>query len=174
MVLHSKGWEVTDAPSWLSYDHDRYIMFKINADTPSAAKYKFIREWCSDLYRKDRVKVMLSLKVRRNKYGDLFSVEPHPVIAELSKNQIDRMKHCWGFDTERPGYRNYYNCKTEPEWEDLVSRGIATKQNMNDGETYVYYSLTKLGIDVLRSLKPMLKEVATIYETEILKNKDAH
>jgi hypothetical protein len=82
---------------------------------------------------------------------------------DLSQEQIKDMEHCLGLDWSNKIYRNYV-CFYEPVnyWEDLVSKGLATKRVLKQegliGE-YHYYYLTELGITIIKGLQKPFREI---------------
>jgi hypothetical protein len=67
-------------------------------------------------------------------------------LADLTLTQIGMMRHALGLDYSRKPYRNYYYCSTpNDEWEDLVQRSFATKQEgMREGSVYYFVTYPAL------------------------------
>jgi len=69
--------------------------------------------------------------------------------AMVTTEQLKIMKHMLGLDYEKKPYRNYsYYYEPQPDCEDLVNKGLATKHN-GDKEGHVVYHLTKEGIEMV-------------------------
>ncbi len=77
---------------------------------------------------------------------------------KLSVSQIQMMKHALGLDNpflskRKPeAYRNYYATGDDPEWNDIVEKGLAEKRADPFCKGDVIYHLTTEGIDYLSSL----------------------
>jgi hypothetical protein len=67
-------------------------------------------------------------------------------LADLTPTQIGKMRHALGLDYSRKPYRNYYYCSApNDEWEDLVQKGFATKQEgMREGSVYYFVTYPAL------------------------------
>ncbi len=62
---------------------------------------------------------------------------------ELTDFQKGKLKHAFGLDYSKKPCRNYYHCnKANEEWEDMISKGYATKSHL-DENTVVYYGTLK-------------------------------
>ena len=63
---------------------------------------------------------------------------------EISEEQRKNMLHALGLDYKKKAYRNYYCCsETHEGWNDLVSKGLATKRilqkgMLSEGDCYFY------------------------------------
>lgn len=72
-------------------------------------------------------------------------------MIDISIKQLNKIKHCIGFDKEKykrrkyTTYRNYYNCGgLDVDWEDLSIKGYAKKLAKTD--TFI---VTKKGYDLI-------------------------
>lgn len=147
-IIYKKAYECTYYDWWKvdSCIGDAYAQ-TIYAETASKARYAFYLD-LSEHYEKE---IFMKIKVRRSKYQDLLMPEPHAAIAELSKEQISKMKHAVGFDSAVPGHRNYYQVANDDDWEYLVKMGYAAKgENLN----LPYFYLTDIGKEIVWSIKP--------------------
>lgn len=62
---------------------------------------------------------------------------------DLTDYQIGKLKHAFGLDYSNKPYRNYYHCpRDNEEWEDMVSKGYASKRIYKSGEV-VYFGTLK-------------------------------
>lgn len=125
----------------------------VHAETVSKAKGKVFRssEW------DDFKGFMNTIRIRRHKLHDLVENEVHPLAAQLSPDQIGKMKHTIGEDyygqnNDGEPYRNRYVIENDDDFEYLITLGLAEKSNRLNLN---YYWLTDLGIDVIRSLVPI-------------------
>ena len=58
---------------------------------------------------------------------------------ELSDFQLGKLRHCFGLDYSNKPYRNYYHCnKLNEEWEDMISKGYATKRIVSENEIHYF------------------------------------
>lgn len=93
---------------------------------------------------------------------DLFPPVLHESLELLTKEQISKMKHTYGTETDYPGNRNYYHC----EWDDedfrklmklnMAERNCNHDKILREGSTYFY--LTDFGIEVIMSTRERLRE----------------
>jgi hypothetical protein len=68
----------------------------------------------------------------------------------ITKSQKARMKHALGLNKDPKQDRNYFYCSTKSlEWEDLVEKGLATKDPGWDEES-AYYRVTEKGINLIQ------------------------
>lgn len=117
----------------------------------------------------DSKKDFCTIQVRRLPDMDLLENEPTSLALQITKEQKYKMAHAYGIKTygghesnwENWGYRNRYITKEDPDWEDLVAKGLAEKEpfRLNRHQEEFYYSLTPLGIDTIRSLYPIFRKV---------------
>jgi hypothetical protein len=64
-------------------------------------------------------------------------------VGELTDYQLGKLKHAFGLDYSRKPYRNYYHCNTDNhEWDDMCTKGYATKRIYSDTEV-VYFGTLK-------------------------------
>lgn len=79
----------------------------------------------------------------------------------ISIKQIDKMKHCIGFEISKVkrgkyvAYRNYYTMPDiNSEWEELVNKGLAMRDKYihGCGTNPQIYSLTVEGINLVQSI----------------------
>jgi hypothetical protein len=64
-------------------------------------------------------------------------------VEAFTDEQVDKARHALGLTRERIAYRNYYSTSSDdPEWEDLVARGFATKRKSPVSPDFLYH-LTK-------------------------------
>lgn len=62
---------------------------------------------------------------------------------KLTDYQLGKLKHAFGLDYSRKPYRNYYQCnENNVEWEDMCSKGYATKRIYKEDEI-VYFGTLK-------------------------------
>jgi hypothetical protein len=62
---------------------------------------------------------------------------------KLTDYQLGKLKHAFGLDYSKKPYRNYYHCnKDNDEWEDMCSKGYATKRIKKEDEI-VYFGTLK-------------------------------
>ncbi len=77
---------------------------------------------------------------------------------KLSVSQINMMKHALGIDkpyhaNKKPvAYRNFYATGDDPEWNEIVEKGLAEKRADPFCKGDVVYHLTTQGIDYLSSI----------------------
>lgn len=70
----------------------------------------------------------------------------------VTERQIKMMKHALGLNYSTEQTRNYFYCETNnPEWNDLVAKGYATKLRAWDDES-AYFRVTEEGIRLIESL----------------------
>jgi hypothetical protein len=75
------------------------------------------------------------------------------VELKLSVKQIQEMRHAIGNNVDKP-YRNHFCTGTNcPSWEELVTLGLATKENMGALGGIFYYVTDKGKILLKRILK---------------------
>lgn len=63
-------------------------------------------------------------------------------VHTFTDEQVSKARHALGLDRERVAYRNYYSCEDDPDWNDLVERGMATKRKSPVSPDFLYH-LTK-------------------------------
>lgn len=75
---------------------------------------------------------------------------------KLSSNQINKMKYALGLDRRKPGrssytpYRNAFFTGDDPEWNELVEQGLATKSADPFCSGNYAYFVTPAGIKQLK------------------------
>lgn len=146
--IHKKAYQCTYF-DWREVDMsigDAYAQ-TVYADTASKARYSFYLD-LSEHYEKE---IFMKIKVRRNRCSDLLLREPHAELANLTDEQVKKMKHAIGFHSAVPGHRNYYQVKNDDDWECLVNKGYAEK---GESLNLPYFYLTDLGKELIWSLKP--------------------
>lgn len=134
---------------WFDVDYRKNDAYAetIYASTAGKARYAFFRETERDK------EWFAKIKVRRAKHLDLLVNEPHPMAETIEAKRLDMMKHAWGFDSNSPGYRNYFATHNDKDWDAMCESGLAVKGN-TDESGMIYYHVSPLGIEVLKSLKP--------------------
>ncbi|AKO91957.1 hypothetical protein BEH_07500 [Priestia filamentosa] len=70
-------------------------------------------------------------------------------LNDVSKQQLEEMKHALGMSYKSKPYRNYFHVnEPDDDWEDLVNKGFAKRgTGINKGTSTVYwltYAATKL------------------------------
>lgn len=67
----------------------------------------------------------------------------------VTQSQMDIMKHALGLNYKHRPYRNrFFTLDTDPEWNDLVKKGLAVKGPAQPGnENHLYFWLTKPGVE---------------------------
>lgn len=61
-------------------------------------------------------------------------------LANVTKDQLGKMRHAIGLNKKKKPNRNYFNCSAQdPHWCDLVEKGYATKRGAwtNDTATFI-------------------------------------
>lgn len=77
---------------------------------------------------------------------------------KLSVSQIKKMQHAIGLDnpsqskTKQVAYRNYYAAGDDPEWNEVVEKGLAVKRADPFCKGDYIYHLTAQGIEYLSSI----------------------
>lgn len=133
----------------IHFESDWINSMIFHADSVGQAKLKYINWMEDDAYK------YIDVKARRCKHKDLVLGEQHPLLSSTSESQQRKMLHALGYDENRLsifGYRNYYQCAVNDDWESLIKLGLADK-NLNNGLNY--YFLTDLGRQVISSIVPM-------------------
>lgn len=149
--------QVRRADAKACYDWESIHAETVFADTAGKARYAY---WlgvdaCYGPFT--------SVKVWREPGLDKMQKEPHPIVSELTGEQIKMMKHAWGFESHMPGYRNYYNVDFNPAWDELCALRIATTSGKRYTREY-FYHLTELGQSALRSLLPVSRNIISLLE----------
>lgn len=163
-IIIKKAFQCTDAEDWkyldshfLSKDYFSKIVY---ADTASKARYKTILETdCYELKFKD-------VRVRGSFQNDLLLNEPHVLHIQINKSQYSKIAHAIGHDFKEDPYRNRYCIDNDPEWDDLVGKGLAESGHAIGQK---YYWLTDLGLTVILSMNPIpryVKNISTIPHVE--------
>lgn len=49
-------------------------------------------------------------------------------VHSFSDEQVDKARHALGLTKQNVAYRNFYSAADDPDWNDLVERGFATKR----------------------------------------------
>lgn len=141
MKLISKAYSCR--PNW-SDDQSGDI---VQAITRGQAKSNFIK-----ILEDFEINFTEIVAVRMPDY-DLFENTPHPILATLTKSQIDKMQHTAGLNYKLEPFRNYYFLSKEcSELEELVDKGLMEKSDRQDKHIY---HLTELGMDVIMTTKPI-------------------
>jgi hypothetical protein len=74
-------------------------------------------------------------------------------FIDITDIQIDQMKHALGLNYSKTQTRNYfYSDADDPEWNDLVEKGLAVKRPSWDEES-AYFHVTEKGINLLAGLE---------------------
>lgn len=121
------------------------------AETRSKARYSAFLSMEGDV-------PFTEINVRRKKDMDKVLLEPHPLVSKLTSEQVELMKHAYGFDSMQPGFRNHFVANNpQQDWEDLVEKGLASSRPYNQSD--IIYHLTELGQTVIRSLLPVQRGV---------------
>lgn len=77
---------------------------------------------------------------------------------KLSVEQIHKMRHAIGLTTDTPSkkmytpYRNYYVTGEDPDWEELVKAGLASKRPDLFYKDDIIFSVTAAGCGVLQEI----------------------
>lgn len=77
---------------------------------------------------------------------------------KLSVEQIRKMRHAIGLTADTPAnkmytpYRNYYVTGKDPDWEELVEAGLASKRQDIFYKDDTIYSVTAAGCAVLQEV----------------------
>lgn len=61
----------------------------------------------------------------------------------FSDRQVDKARHALGLTRKKRAYRNYYASDPDPDWDDLVERGLAVKRECKMAPDFFYYHLTR-------------------------------
>lgn len=126
------------------------------AESQGKARYDFamhIEYYESDWYK---------FRALRWKEKDLFPPVLHDSLECLNKEQISKMKHTYGVESNNPGNRNYYNCQWDDEdfkvllAFDMAIRNTSCDNRLTKGTTY--FHLTDFGIEVIMSTRERLRE----------------
>jgi len=153
MEILKKAWIVI--PHW--YDGAECgDIDPVYADTAPKAKYQLYLDMDSSCHNHDEFWLY---KAHRLREMDLLSQPRHALCHLITTNQIELMAHCYGMDGKEPGYRNYFHSDLDNEWEDLCRKNMAKRRTMGDNWSCDYnYSLTELGINVVKSTRPIPRE----------------
>ena len=60
-------------------------------------------------------------------------------VETFTDEQVDKARHALGLTRQKVAYRNYYSAPEDPDWEDLVRRGFATKRTSPVSPDYLYH-----------------------------------
>jgi len=61
-------------------------------------------------------------------------------VISFSDEQSDKARHALGLGRQKVAYRNHYACyEADPDWEDLVKRGFATKRTSAISPDIIYH-----------------------------------
>lgn len=64
-------------------------------------------------------------------------------VHTFTEQQVDKARHALGLSRQqRVAYRNFYAAGDDPDWDDLVARGFATKRKSPVSPDFLYH-LTK-------------------------------
>ena len=145
-------------PHWCDdqsvYNH-KHNGTPVYAETAGKAKY----EYC--LCIEDESEDWFKHRALRWPEMDLFPPKEHEIIKQLSKEQINKLKHTYGVESSSPGCRNYYNGYIDDDdLQTLVSMKLMVRNTRRDemltkGTTY--FHLTDLGIEVAMSTRERLR-----------------
>lgn len=74
--------------------------------------------------------------------------------VRLSVTQIEKMKHALGLNHPNSkmklvAYRNFYATGDDPEWNELVERGLANKRSDPFCKGDIVYHVSEVGLDYL-------------------------
>jgi len=95
--------------------------------------------------------------VRRDKSSDLLTAEPMNLVDSLSDDEIQKIAHSHGNDSDNPGFRSYYNNSNleDESLNNLVALGIMNRPYEASWGGSWYYTLSRLGCIVAKSLLPI-------------------
>lgn len=150
-------WFDVDHPN-ASYAHKDAYAEQVYAENHAQAKYQFLCSFDHLNLRRpsERKELWNKLKARRVKSMDWLRREPHPLLSSISESQLHKMKHAVGLEDESSYshvfYRNRYVVPIDPEWDDLITKGLALKTK-NTGLDLYY--LSQEGKNVIISLMPI-------------------
>jgi hypothetical protein len=155
-VTYFSWWEV-DYPRYSPHNPNHAFAEQIYATSHSQAKYLFMLALDRDVRRpSERKELWNALKARRVRSMDWLHRIPHHIVSQLSESQLRKMKHAVGIEDEISGnydfYRNRYVVPSDPEWDDLIAKGLALKTRALDLD---YYYLSEEGKEVIISLMPI-------------------
>lgn len=70
--------------------------------------------------------------------------------VSITIKQLEEMRHALGLGTSKTPYRNrFFIHKDNQRWNDLVSKGLATKEEKGtNNDVNVYFFLTKRGAEI--------------------------
>lgn len=60
-------------------------------------------------------------------------------VHSYSDEQVDKARHALGLTRHKVAYRNYYSTVDDPDWNDLVERGLATKRKSPVSPDFLYH-----------------------------------
>lgn len=60
-------------------------------------------------------------------------------VHTFTDAQVDKARHALGLDRGKRAYRNFYSSAEDPDWEDLVLRGMATKRKSPVSPDFLYH-----------------------------------
>lgn len=125
----------------------------IHAASAGKARYQY---WLSSECDQEDI---LQIKVRRDPMFDLMENTSDPIVPLLTREQLGNMGHAIGQDWHsKEPYRNrfiMYGLAKDEGFECLVGLGLAESWCRMDTQCY---SLTKRGIDVIKSTQPIYRK----------------
>lgn len=60
-------------------------------------------------------------------------------VHQFSDAQVDKARHALGLTRSKTAYRNYYVSADDPDWNDLVERGFASKRQSPVSPEFIYH-----------------------------------
>lgn len=60
-------------------------------------------------------------------------------VHTFTDAQVDKARHALGLTQQRVAYRNFYSTRDDADWDDLVSRGFATKRKSPVSSDNLYH-----------------------------------
>lgn len=84
-------------------------------------------------------------------------------VISLTDEQVDKARHALGLTRQKVAYRNYYSSPEDPDWEDLVKRGFASKRKSSVSSDFLYHLTRQAAfyfLDPGEGLDPELKFAA--------------
>lgn len=60
-------------------------------------------------------------------------------VEAFTDEQVHKARHALGLGREKVAYRNFYSAGDDPDWNDLVERGMAVKRKSPVSPDFLYH-----------------------------------
>lgn len=71
------------------------------------------------------------------------------IVPTFTDEQANKARHALGLTQSQTAYRNYYLAPDDPDWNDLVERGLAVKRKSPVSPDFIYHLTRRAAVSFL-------------------------